>query len=117
VIYSTSVVLNDASFHFLHSTAIIIVQKDLAYKHFRRLDQRRIEQMQALITDHERRLVEFGRLEAHEHRALLVAKARTTKLLSETVEETQERYADLYDAMLSEHASGLNDLDFSRTGL
>lgn len=73
--------------------------------------------MQALITYHERRLIELGSLDEHEHRVLTVARARKAKLLSETVQETQERYAELHDAMQSEHTLGLNDLDFSKTGL
>jgi hypothetical protein len=73
--------------------------------------------LQALITYHERRLIELGSLDEHEHRALAVARARKAKLLSETVQETQERYAELHDAMQSEHTLGLNDLDFTKTGL
>jgi hypothetical protein len=81
------------------------------------LDQHRIKKLNALIADHESRLLEFGHLEENEKRALLLAKARHNKLLSESLEETQERYAELHEAMQSEHMLGLTDLDFTRTGL
>lgn len=81
------------------------------------MDRQRIEKLQALISDHERRFLEFGRLEEHEHRALQVAKSRHNKIISESLEETQERYAELHEAMQSEHILGLADLDFTRTGL
>ena len=81
------------------------------------MDRQRIEKLQELITGHERRLSEFGHLEDDEHRALTVATARREKLLSESLQETEERYAELHDAMQSEHTLGLHDLDFFQTGL
>lgn len=99
------------------NSAITVQQKDFAYDHFRRLDRRRIEKLQEVITEHELRLLEFGRLDENENRALMVAKARHTKITSESSQETQERYAELHDAMQSEHTLGLIDLDFTRTGI
>ena len=81
------------------------------------MDRQSIAKLQTLITDHERRLIEFGSLEEDEHRALQFAKARHNKLLSETLEETQERYAELHEGVQSDHILGLADLDMTRTGL
>lgn len=81
------------------------------------MDLSRIEKLQDVFGDHERRLFEFGRLEEHEHRAMIVAKERHAKFLSETWDEKNERYAELHEAMQSENTLGLNDLDFTLTGL
>jgi hypothetical protein len=111
---SISTIVHLLTFCFLF---FVVIQKDFAYEHFRRLDRLRIEKMQALIADHERRLFEFGRLEEDEHRALIVTKERHSKLLSESLDEKQERYAELHEAMQSEHTLGLSDLDFTLTEL
>ena len=81
------------------------------------MDRRRIEKLQSVIMYYERRLLEIGSLEEGEHLALESTKAHHAKIVTESFEEKQERYAELHEAMQSEHTLGLNDLDFTRTGI
>jgi hypothetical protein len=95
-------------------------QKDFAYKHFRRLDKERIRKLKELIVNHERRLGLMEGDEAHDsqtHCDLRRSKAVLSMLLSETANETKDRYAELHESMLKNHDQGLSDLDFSLTGL
>ena len=95
-------------------------QKEVAYEHFRRLDEERIRKFHELIADDERRLSSLNGDEDHyyaTHRDLVRYEAMLSKLSSETSSETEERYAELHESMVNNHDQGLSDLDFSRTGL
>jgi hypothetical protein len=93
-------------------------QKDVAYDYFRRLDEARIVKLRHLIQDHERRLEHHGgKVDESMHRTLVAIKTRLSTLLSESEADTRERYAELHEAIQSDHILGLADLDFTRTGL
>jgi ATP-dependent helicase/DNAse subunit B len=101
---------------------VINAQKEFVYSHFRRLDEARIQKLQQLISEQERRLQTKELLVDSDeynyiHRSWNTAKTRLTSILSESHEEKEERYAELHESMQSEHMLGLSDLDFTRTGL
>jgi hypothetical protein len=84
------------------------------------LDNERIRKLTELIADHERRL---GSIEGDEdpdskaHRHLVRSKSVLSKLLSETANEKEDRYAELHESMVANHDQGLSELDFTLTGL
>jgi hypothetical protein len=92
----------------------------VAYDHLRRLDNERIRMLHELIAENEHKLVMlYEDKENYEATSydLVRAKDHLSKILGESVSETEERYAAIHESMLSEHDLGLADLDFSRTGI